>query len=97
MVIDTLELKIIVDNKGTTSRINNTTKALKDLHKVISDINGAGGVDGAVNGGGGSGSSSRGGSSRSSGAKSASSLMKNSSFAPNSSNAASSTGIPAKK
>jgi len=80
MVIDTLELKIIVDNKGTTSRINNTTKALKDLHKVISDINGAGGVDGAVNGGGGSGSSSRGGSSRSSGAKSASSLMKNLNF-----------------
>lgn len=80
MVIDTLELKIIVDNKGTTSRINNTTKALKDLHKVISDINGAGGVNGAINGGGGGGSSSRGGSSRSSGSKSASSLMKNLNF-----------------
>jgi phage-related protein len=80
MVIDTLELNIVVDNKGTTARINNTTNALKNLHKVISDINGAGGVDGAVNGGGGSGSSSRGGSSRSSGAKSASSLMKNLNF-----------------
>lgn len=86
MVIDTLELKIIVDNKGTTARINNTTKALKDLHKVISDINGAGGVDGAVNGGvgggsgSGSGSSSRGGSSRSRGGKSASSLMKSLNF-----------------
>lgn len=80
MVIDTLELNIVVDNKGTTARINNTTKALKDLHKVISDINGAGGVNGAINGGGGSGSSSRGGSSRSSGSKSASSLMKNLNF-----------------
>ena len=49
-VIDTLELNIIVNNKGTTARINNTTNALKNLHKVISDINGAGGVDGAVNG-----------------------------------------------
>lgn len=77
MVIDTLELKIIVDNKGTTARINNTTNALKNLHKVISDINGAGGVDGAVNGGGGGGSSSRGGSSRSSGARGASSLANN--------------------
>jgi hypothetical protein len=67
MVIDTLQLDIIVNNKGTTARINATTNALKNLHKVISDINGAGGVDGAVNGGGGSGSSSRGGSSRSSG------------------------------
>lgn len=67
MVIDTLQLDIIVNNKGTTARINNTTNALKNLHKVISDINGAGGVDGAVNGGGGGGSSSRGGSSRSSG------------------------------
>jgi hypothetical protein len=80
MVIDTLELKIIVDNKGTTARINNTTNALKNLHKVISDINGAGGVNGAINGGGGGGSSSRGGSSRSSGSKSASSLMKNLNF-----------------
>ena len=79
-VIDTLELNIIVNNKGTTARINNTTNALKKLHKVISDINGAGGVDGAVNGGGGGGSSSRGGSSRSSGSKSASSLMKNLNF-----------------
>ena len=35
MVIDTLELKIIVDNMGTTARINNTTNALKNLHKVI--------------------------------------------------------------
>lgn len=77
MVIDTLELKIIVDNKGTTARINNTTNALKNLHKVISDINGAGGVDGAVNGGGGGGSSSRGSSSRSSGARGASSLANN--------------------
>lgn len=77
MVIDTLELKIIVDNKGTTARINNTTNALKNLHKVISDINGAGGVDGAVNGGGGSGSSSRGGSLRSSGARGSSSLANN--------------------
>ena len=80
MVIDTLELNIVVDNKGTTARINNTTNALKNLHKVISDINGAGGVDGAVNGGGGGGSSSRGGSSRSRGSKSASSLMKNLNF-----------------
>lgn len=79
MVIDTLQLDIIVNNKGTTARINSTTKALKDLHKVISDINGAGGVNGTINGGG-SGSSSRGGSSRSSGAKSASSLMKNLNF-----------------
>ena len=79
MVIDTLELNIIVDNKGTTARINSTTKALKDLHKVISDINGAGGVNGTINGGGG-GSSSKGGSSRSSGSKSASSLMKNLNF-----------------
>jgi hypothetical protein len=80
MVIDTLELNIVVDNKGTTARINNTTNALKNLHKVISDINGSGGVDGAVNGGGGNGSSSRGGSSRSRGAKTASSLMKNLNF-----------------
>lgn len=80
MVIDTLQLDIIVNNKGTTARINNTTNALKNLHKVISDINGAGGVDGAVNGGGGSGSSSRGGSSRSRGGKSASSLMKKLNF-----------------
>ena len=80
MVIDTLQLDIIVNNKGTTARINNTTNALKNLHKVISDINGAGGVDGAVNGGGGGGSSSRGGSSRSRGGKSASSLMKNLNF-----------------
>lgn len=79
-VIDTLELNIIVNNKGTTARINNTTNALKNLHKVISDINGAGGVDGAVNGGGGGGSSSRGGSSRSSVTKSASRLMKNLNF-----------------
>ena len=77
MVIDTLELNIVVNNKGTTSRINNTTKALKDLHKVISDINGAGGVDGTINGGGGSGSSSRGSSSRSSGARGATSLANN--------------------
>lgn len=80
MVIDTLELNIVVDNKGTTARINNTTNALKNLHKVISDINGAGGVNGAINGGFGGGSSSRGGSSRSSGSKSASSLMKNLNF-----------------
>lgn len=80
MVIDTLQLDIIVNNKGTTARINSTTKALKNLHKVISDINGAGGVDGAVNGGGGSGSSSRGGSSRSSGSKSASKLAKSLNF-----------------
>ena len=79
MVIDTLQLDIIVNNKGTTARINSTTKALKDLHKVISDINGAGGVNGTINGGGG-GSSSKGGSSRSSGSKSASSLMKNLNF-----------------
>lgn len=62
MVIDTLELKITVDNKGTTARINNTTKSLKDLHKVISDINGAGGVNSTINGGGGH-SSSKGGAS----------------------------------
>lgn len=80
MVIDTLELNIVVDNKGTTARINNTTNALKNLHKVISDINGAGGVDGAVNGGGGSRSSSRSSLSRSSGSKSASSLIKNLNF-----------------
>ena len=76
MVIDTLQLDIIVNNKGTTARINSTTKALKNLHKVISDINGAGGVDGAVNGGGG-GSSSSGGSSRSSGARGATNLANN--------------------
>lgn len=76
MVIDTLQLDIIVNNKGTTARINSTTKALKDLHKVISDINGAGGVDGTINGGGG-GSSSRGSSSRSSGARGATSLANN--------------------
>lgn len=76
MVIDTLQLDIIVNNKGTTARINSTTKALKNLHKVISDINGAGGVNGAVNGGGG-GSSSSGGSSKSSGAKGATNLAKN--------------------
>lgn len=52
MVIDTLQLDIIVNNKGTTARINNTTNALKNLYKVISDINGAGGVDGVINGGG---------------------------------------------
>lgn len=80
MVIDTLQLDIIVNNKGTTARINNTTNALKNLHKVISDINGAGGVDGTINGGGGSGSSSRGGSSRSSGSKSASRLAKSLNF-----------------
>ena len=80
MVIDTLQLDIIVNNKGTTARINSTTKALKNLHKVISDINGAGGVDGAVNGGGGGGSSSRGGSSRSSGSNSASKLAKSLNF-----------------
>lgn len=77
MVIDTLQLDIIVNNKGTTARINNTTNALKNLYKVISDINGAGGVDGTINGGGGSRSSSRGGSSRSSGARGAASLAKN--------------------
>ena len=77
MVIDTLQLDIIVNNKGTTARINNTTNALKNLHKVLTDINGAGGVDGVVNGGGGGGSSSRGGSSRSSGAKGATSLANN--------------------
>ena len=76
MVIDTLQLDIIVNNKGTTARINSTTKALKYLHKVISDINGAGGVDGTINGGGG-GSSSRGSSSRSSGARGATSLANN--------------------
>lgn len=85
MVIDTLQLDIIVNNKGTTARINNTTNALKNLHKVISDINGAGGVDGVVNGGGGGsssigGSSSRGGSSRSSGSKSATKLAKSLNF-----------------
>lgn len=70
MVIDTLELNIVVDNKGTTARINSTTNALKNLHKVITDINGAGGVNGTINGGGG-------GSSRSSGAKGATNLAKN--------------------
>lgn len=80
MVIDTLQLDIIVNNKGTTARINSTTKALKNLHKVISDINGAGGVDGAINGGGGSSSSSRGGSSRSRASRSSSNLMKNLNF-----------------
>ena len=80
MVIDTLELNIVVDNKGTTARINNTTNALKNLHKVISDINGAGGVDGTINGGGGSGSSSRGGSSRSGGSKSVANLAKSLNF-----------------
>ena len=78
MVIDTLQLDIIVNNKGTTARINSTTNALKNLHKVISDINGAGGVDGAVNGGG--SSSSRGGSSRSRVSRSSSNLMKNLNF-----------------
>lgn len=54
MVIDTLQLDIIVNNKGTTARINNTTKSLQNLYNVIEQINGAGGVSGAVNGGGGS-------------------------------------------
>lgn len=54
MVIDTLQLDIIVNNKGTTQRINNTTKSLQNLYNVIEQINGAGGVNGAVNGGGGS-------------------------------------------
>jgi hypothetical protein len=51
-VIDTLRLDIVVDNKGTTARINNTTKSLQNLYNVIEQINGAGGVSGAVNGGG---------------------------------------------
>lgn len=76
MVIDTLQLDIIVNNKGTTARINSTTKALKNLHKVITDINGAGGVNGTINGGGG-GSSSSGGSSRLGGARGAKNLGKN--------------------
>lgn len=76
MVIDTLQLDIIVNNKGTTARINSTTNALKNLHKVISDINGAGGVNGTINGGGG-GSSSSGGASRSSSARGATSLANN--------------------
>ena len=77
MVIDTLELNITVNNKGTTARINATEKALRKLRDVIYDINGAGGVNGAVNGGGGGGSSSSGGSSRSSGARGATNLAKN--------------------
>ena len=79
MVIDTLQLDIIVNNKGTTARINATTKALKDLHKVISDINGSGGVDGAVNGGGGlysGGNTSRGSGARRNGANVANSLKR---------------------
>ena len=79
MVIDTLQLDIIVNNKGTTERINNTTNALKNLYKVISNINGAGGVNGVVNGGVG-GSSSTGVLSRSSVSKSSSSLMKSLNF-----------------
>ena len=75
MVIDTLQLDIIVNNKGTTARINSTTNALKNLHKVISDINGAGGVNGTINGGG--GSSSSGSSSRSSSSRGATSLANN--------------------
>ena len=75
MVIDTLQLDIIVNNKGTTARINSTTNALKNLHKVISDINGAGGVNGTINGGG--GSSSGGSSSKSSGSKGATNIAKN--------------------
>ena len=35
MVIDTLELNIVVDNKGTTAKINNTEKALKKLRKSV--------------------------------------------------------------
>lgn len=66
MVIDTLQLDIIVNNKGTTARINATTNALKNLYNVISDINGAGGVNGAINGGGGGGGSSSGRSARAS-------------------------------
>lgn len=73
MVIDTLQLDIIVNNKGTTQRINNTTKSLQNLYNVIQQINGAGGVNGAVNGGGGS----SGTSSRSSGASRASNTARN--------------------
>lgn len=77
MVIDTLQLDIIVNNKGTTARINATTKALKDLHKVISDINGSGGVDGVVNGGSYSGgNTSRGSGARRNGANVANSLKR---------------------
>ena len=72
-VIDTLRLDIIVNNKGTTNRINNTTKALKNLHNVIEQINGSGGVNGAVNGGGSGGGTS----SRSSGALRASNTARN--------------------
>ena len=61
MVIDTLQLDIIVDNKGATQRINNTTKALKSLHNTINQINASGGVNGALNGAGGGGSKSSGG------------------------------------
>ena len=53
MVIDTLQLDIIVNNKGTTSRINSTTKALKNLYNVIEQINRSGGVGGVINGGNG--------------------------------------------
>ena len=74
MVIDTLQLDIIVNNKGTTARINSTTNALKNLHKVITDINGAGGVNGTINGGGGGGGSS---SSRGSSARGSANLAKN--------------------
>ena len=80
MVIDTLELNIAVNNKGTTARINSTTNALKNLKKVISDINATGGVNGAVNGVGGGGGSSKGGSSRSGGSRSATNLIKNLNF-----------------
>ena len=67
MVIDTLELNIIVNNKGTTSRINNTTNSLKNLYNVISSINSVGGIDGAINGGG--TVATTGGSSRSGGTR----------------------------
>lgn len=58
--IDTLRLDIVVNNSGTTRKINNTTKSLEKLYNVIEQINGAGGVNGTFNGGGGSGGSSRG-------------------------------------
>lgn len=49
MVIDTLQLDIIVNNKGATARINSTTKALQNLYKTLNEINKSGGLEDVLN------------------------------------------------
>ena len=51
-VIDTLQLDILVNDRGTSQKIDRTTKSLQNLYNVINQINGTGGVNAAVNGGG---------------------------------------------